>query len=244
MRAAGEGDGEALDIAHDEALRPVAQRDVDERGVFALHRQEVGDDAEDRVPRARRGLLDQRDHLAHAGAEALAAADQPVEHAGAACEPAAFLPQLRDALAGAVTELTEALVFAARVLEAATRVGEAIVDLRVGRHQLLQLDVDRCQVLGGLLGAVVQTVPLAAEVIEPGVGADGLVLAMGFAAHLIEVLGLVLGELRVQRVEPGQRRGQGGGAGCDLFTLRCWSGMRRRPRRVRGRPAPRLPPAP
>src|SRR5262249_452469 len=64
-------------VADEEVVRPLAQRQVDERGVLAAHGEHVRDDAADRPPRTRFPPLQEREHLAGPGAEALLRPPQP-----------------------------------------------------------------------------------------------------------------------------------------------------------------------
>src|SRR6516225_2518346 len=101
--------GEALDVAHEEALCQITQSDVDQRRELAFDGQEVRDHAEHGVPRPRLRLFDECDHLPYPGAETLPAADQTVQHGRAARKPTALLPQFGHDLYGTLAQLSEAI---------------------------------------------------------------------------------------------------------------------------------------
>ncbi len=130
--------------------------------------------------------------------------------------------------------------------------GEPLVRLRLGGYQLVQLDIDRRQALGRLLRALAQPIAFATQIVELGMGGDRFVLAVGGAAHLVEVLGLVGLQLRVQRVEAGARLVECLRPRCHVAALaddlriglrmlarrlRSSLGQRRDPRRQIGEPA-------
>ncbi len=152
MPAAGQFRIESGRIAHQEALRPVAQRQIDERGVFAAHRQEVRDHAEDVAPRPRPRLFDQADHLTDPAAQALVAALQSLQQFDAARQAAALLPQLRHRLSRLVVQLPQALALLFLLRQRLPRVDQLPLQLRLCLGQFLQLHVERRQILGGLGG--------------------------------------------------------------------------------------------
>ena len=83
-------------VAHQEALRPVAQGQVDQRGVLAADGQEVGDHADHGLPWPRLRLVEERQDLAHAGPQPFVTAFEPLQHLDPAGQAAALLAQVRD----------------------------------------------------------------------------------------------------------------------------------------------------
>ena len=197
-------------VADDEALGPVAERQIDESGMLALHGQEVGDHAEDRLPRPRLRLFEQLEDLADADAEAFVTPQQAFEDVDPAGESAPILAKLRQ-------RFLEPIAIAAFVvpglplrggLVAAS--GQLLLQPSLGGDEVVEFVIDRRQSLGDLRRAILEPLPFARQVVDLRLAGDGLVLQPGGPTHHLEMLGLIrrrlmlhAGKLAGGRSEPG-----------------------------------------
>src|SRR5205823_10817176 len=104
-------------VADQEALRPLAQGQVDQRRVLVFDREEIGDHAHDGAPGAWVGLVQPAQYLTDPGTEALLAALQSFENLHTAGHAAALLAQARDQFAGLVAQALEAVALVAQLAQ-------------------------------------------------------------------------------------------------------------------------------
>ena len=87
-------------------------------------------------------------------------------------------------------------------LQMLPRLVEAVEQVGLSLLQFLQFEIDRGETGRGEFGALPQPLAFAAKIVDLRLAGDRFVLQMGRAAHLLEVLRLVGGDLLVQLGEP------------------------------------------
>jgi hypothetical protein len=168
--------GQLFGVADEEAAGLLAQGQVDERGELAAGVEHLPDDAHHRPPRAGVGPLQVGQHFALAGVEALVAALQALQHLDPAHQPAALHPQVGRQPGRLLAQPVEPVALAAQGGLGLARGGQLRLERVLGGGQLLQFDVQRGEVLGGLLALLAQAGAVAGQAVQLGLVAEGVVV--------------------------------------------------------------------